>query len=62
MLVAHGAVINAILAVLSNGEIGAGKTNLLNACISNIYFHQDKWQINDFNQVSHLSNYVLKRD
>ncbi|MFB5089360.1 histidine phosphatase family protein [Psychrobacillus sp. PGGUH221] len=58
LLVAHGAVINAILAVLSNGKIGSGKTNLINACISNIYLHQDKWQITDFNQISHLSKYI----
>lgn len=57
LLVAHGAVINAILAILSNGQIGSGKTNLINACISNIYLHQDKWLIKDFNQISHLSMY-----
>nr|WP_255723507.1 histidine phosphatase family protein [Sporosarcina sp. ACRSL] len=55
LLVAHGAVINAILAVLSNGEIGSGKTKLLNACMSNIYFHQGTWRVKDFNQTSHLS-------
>lgn len=58
LLVAHGAVINAILAVLSSGEIGSGKTNLINACISNIYLHQDKWRIKDFNQISHLSKLI----
>lgn len=57
LLIAHGAVINAILAVLSNGMIGSGKTKLINACISNIYFHQDRWSIKDFNQISHLSKY-----
>lgn len=57
LLIAHGAVINAILAVLSNGKIGSGKTKLINACISNIYFHQDRWRIKDFNQISHLSKY-----
>lgn len=57
LLIAHGAVINAILTVLSNGKIGSGKTKLLNACISNIYFHQDRWRIKDFNQISHLSKY-----
>ncbi|MCK1998637.1 histidine phosphatase family protein [Psychrobacillus psychrodurans] len=57
LLVAHGAVINTVLAILSNGEIGSGKTKLINACISNIYLHQDKWNIKDFNQISHLSKY-----
>ena len=58
LLVAHGAVINAILAALSNGKLGSGKTNLTNACISNIYLEQDKWRIKDFNQISHLSKYI----
>lgn len=60
LLIAHGAVINAILAVLSNGKIGSGKTKLNNACISNIHFHQDRWRIKDFNQISHLSKYNEK--
>nr|WP_249308211.1 histidine phosphatase family protein [Lederbergia citrea] len=60
LLVVHGAVINAILATLSNGKIGSGKTTLINACISNIHFHEEKWEILNFNQVSHLSNYSDK--
>jgi len=55
LLVAHGAVIGAILSVLSNGEVGSGKTTLLNGCISNIHFQKEKWEIKDFNQVGHLS-------
>lgn len=55
LLVTHGAVINAIIANLSNGEVGSGKTNLLNASISNIQFHQDRWRITDFNNITHLS-------
>lgn len=57
LLVAHGAVINTILANFSNGEIGSGKTKLINGCISNIEFTQDEWKINDYNQVKHLSHY-----
>jgi uncharacterized phosphatase len=60
LLVAHGAVINAILTTFSNGEIGSGKTKLINACLSNIHFEKDKWKIKDFNQTSHLSNYSRK--
>jgi len=55
VLVAHGAVINAILTNLSNGEIGSGKTRLENTCISNIDFIQDRWKIKDYNQVAHLT-------
>lgn len=57
LLVAHGAVINAILAKFSNGEIGSGKTKLINACLSNIEFTQEKWRIKNYNQVAHLSQY-----
>lgn len=55
LLVAHGAVINAILSVLSEGEIGSGKTKLMNACISNIEHLNEMWQINTYNDISHLS-------
>jgi len=57
ILVAHGAVINSILATLSKGEIGSGKTKLVNACLSNIQFFENEWRIMDFNQVTHLSQY-----
>lgn len=54
LLVAHGAVISSILSHLSNGEIGSGKTRLLNACISNLQFMENKWMIQNYNQVDHL--------
>lgn len=55
LLVAHGAVINTILKELSDGEIGSGKTKLLNTCTSNIAFENEKWEIINYNQVNHLS-------
>lgn len=57
LLVAHGAVINTILSLFSDGELGYGKTNLVNACISNIEYFQEKWKVKDYNQISHLSQY-----
>lgn len=57
LLVAHGAVINTILATLSKGEVGSGKTKLINACISNIQFQEEKWNVREINQVTHLSYY-----
>ena len=57
ILVAHGAVINSILATLSKDEIGSGKTKLVNACLSNIHFFENEWKIKDFNLVTHLSQY-----
>lgn len=55
ILVAHGGIINAILALLSDSQIGSGKTKLLNACISNLEFKQDQWEIKDYNQTTHLT-------
>lgn len=56
LLVAHGAVINAILSLLSDGEIGSGKTRLHNACLSTIFDADGNWEIGEYNQVGHLSN------
>lgn len=55
ILVAHGAVINAILALLSDSKIGSGKTKLLNACISNLEYKQGRWKVKDYNQTTHLT-------
>ncbi|WP_042220918.1 histidine phosphatase family protein [Oceanobacillus manasiensis] len=58
LIVAHGAVINAILTTVSNGEIGSGKTKLMNACISNIHYKQEKWEVLNYNQIEHLNESV----
>lgn len=60
LLVSHGGVINAILGDLSGGEIGSGKTRLLNACLSHIHFDKENWVIRNYNQVSHLEQTVTK--
>lgn len=61
LLVSHGGVINAILGELSDGEIGSGKTRLLNACLSHIHFDQANWIIRNYNQVDHLEKTVIER-
>lgn len=55
VLVTHGAVINTILAVVSTGNIGSGKTTLHNACLSNLHFQEGKWELLDYNQIQHLA-------
>ncbi|MBM7573165.1 histidine phosphatase family protein [Aquibacillus albus] len=57
LLVAHGAVINSILSSISNGEIGSGKTTLINACISNVQFFEGQWKVHNYNQINHLTKY-----
>lgn len=54
IVVAHGAVINSILAALSRNEIGSGKTKLTNACLSTIQFTENHWKIIDYNIDTHL--------
>ncbi|WP_188496235.1 histidine phosphatase family protein [Pullulanibacillus pueri] len=56
LLVAHGGVINAILSTISNGE--TGKLRLNNACLSTILYKNGQWEIESYNQVSHLSQTV----
>lgn len=71
LAVAHGGVINAILAELSGGIIGSGKTVLHNACLSTIHYaftpnahsrnehsrNEDGiWEIENYNRTDHLSD------
>lgn len=57
LVVAHGAIIGAILSMLSGGEIGSRKTRLINGGITTIDFAEDQWRIREYNQVEHLSAY-----
>lgn len=54
LLVAHGGLINVILATLSDGKIGTGKTKLFNTCICHIESCADTWKIIDYNCIDHL--------
>ncbi|MEN2766828.1 histidine phosphatase family protein [Ornithinibacillus xuwenensis] len=60
LVVAHGAVINRILANLSNGELGFGKTIIENTSITTIEKQNDGWAILGYNQVDHLLAMELK--
>ncbi|MCH1626394.1 histidine phosphatase family protein [Ferdinandcohnia quinoae] len=55
LLVVHGAVINAILDEVSNGKLGYGKSRLRNASFSHIHFENGEWELQKYNQVSHLT-------
>lgn len=55
LLITHGAVINTLFDELSNGKFGREKLKLRNASISNIRYDEGQWNINEFNQCSHLS-------
>ena len=48
-IVSHGAWINAVLAVASKHEIGSGKTQLKNTCISVLRREEKEWEILCYN-------------
>jgi len=53
ILVTHGGAINAVLAALSEGSIGTGKTRLHNASLSFIRFDDGRWTIDSYNVTAH---------
>ena len=54
LIVAHGAVINRLLSIYSNGEIGTGKTILHNTGLSYFQSTLDGWEITSYDQIEHL--------
>lgn len=55
LIVAHGGVINAALSVISQGQIGTGKTSLHNAGITQLHYAKGRWEIVFYNSTQHLS-------
>lgn len=49
IMVSHGAAINSVIMVLSEGQEGSGKTRLKNACISLLTYEDNKLQLGQFN-------------
>ncbi|MCY9090713.1 histidine phosphatase family protein [Bacillus mojavensis] len=58
LIVAHGAAIHALLTEISGGDPELQNTRLVNACLSNIEFAEEKWKIKDYNINSHLSGFI----
>lgn len=59
LVVCHGGIINAILATLSDGETGTGKTVINNTSRTTIDVDGDKWAIGDINNVDHLQEALV---
>ncbi|MBT2573918.1 histidine phosphatase family protein [Bacillus sp. ISL-51] len=55
LIVAHGAAIHALLSAISGGDIDIQNAKLVNACLSNIQWIENKWHVKDYNVSSHLS-------
>jgi uncharacterized phosphatase len=54
LVVCHGGVINSILAVLSENELGTGKTVILNTSLTTLTTSDDEWTIGTVNDAGHL--------
>ncbi|MBN1778414.1 MAG: histidine phosphatase family protein [Clostridiales bacterium] len=50
VIVSHGAAINSVLATLSGGEIGSGKTRLKTACMNMLRYENEMLQIAYYNR------------
>lgn len=65
LIVTHGGVINSLLAHISHGEIGTGKSILQNASLALFQYQRRKWQILAYNLTTHLnsdSNHIAESD
>ena len=54
LVVAHGGVINAALQWLTDGELGHGKSFILNVSLTTIRVRGDKWELESINDAEHL--------
>ncbi len=55
LIVSHGALINALLSVISKGELGTGVTFLENTSITKFAFENGEWRVVDYNNTAHLA-------
>jgi len=62
LVVCHGGVINSILAVISDGEIGTGKTTIINTSRTTLDFDGKGWQIVTVNDTAHLDAALAAAD
>lgn len=54
LVVCHGGLINAVLARISNGEAGTGKTVILNTARTFLTYTAESWSIDVVTDASHL--------
>lgn len=52
LMVSHGASINSVLSVLSDGKTGTGKILLKNACINIIHYEEGEFSLGEYNLTS----------
>lgn len=57
LLVAHGAVINAVLREFHQEKAVQEHVKLLNGCLTKLHFKNEQWTVHSFNEVGHLSEH-----
>lgn len=55
LVVSHGAILNTLLHFYTNGEVGTGKTKLLNTSITTVELEEDTFKVLKCNDIEHLS-------
>lgn len=58
LLVAHGAVISAILQEFHKEEAGVGQVKLFNGCLTDIHYRNKRWDVHSYNEIGHLSEHA----
>ncbi|WP_170145192.1 histidine phosphatase family protein [Ammoniphilus oxalaticus] len=61
-IISHGGFINSILHLISDGEVGTGKTKILNTSLNHISYEAGKWDIHTINDCAHLEFGEKKND
>lgn len=60
LIVCHGGIINALLAVLSGGEAGTGKNVIVNTSRTTVDVTGNEWTIGAISEASHLGDLVTR--
>ena len=54
LVVAHGGVINAALEQITDGELGHGKSFILNVSLTTVHIRDERWELESVNDAEHL--------
>ncbi|MCA1058551.1 histidine phosphatase family protein [Rossellomorea aquimaris] len=58
LVVAHGAVISAIIREFHKDATDLGHVKLMNGCLTDLHFEKGEWIVRSFNRAGHLSEHV----
>lgn len=58
LVVCHGGFINSLLATISHGEVGTGKTVIINTSRTDLFHDGEMWTIGEISATPHLEDLV----